>query len=133
MSLIAGLKMEGIVKWRGLKSQGQLYLLQANPFRHFHSRKLPQSNLSLIHVIGAILSSVPIFLRQWIQKHLGQKELILWSWTDSFWLIIRGTWFKFLSQQAFTSQYWYIEYLKIKKKNTCQIAARKVETLFLCW
>ncbi len=23
--LIAGLKMEGIVKWRGLKSQGQLY------------------------------------------------------------------------------------------------------------
>ncbi len=25
--LIAGLKMEGIVKWRGLKSQGPLYTL----------------------------------------------------------------------------------------------------------
>ena len=25
VSLIAGLKMEGIVKWRGLKSQGPLY------------------------------------------------------------------------------------------------------------
>ncbi len=24
--LIAGLKMEGIVKWRGLKSQGPLYI-----------------------------------------------------------------------------------------------------------
>ncbi len=27
VSLIAGLKMEGIVKWRGLISQGQLYLV----------------------------------------------------------------------------------------------------------
>ncbi len=27
MSLIAGLKIEGIVKWRGLKSQGPLYCI----------------------------------------------------------------------------------------------------------
>ncbi len=39
---MAGLKMEGIVKWRGLKSQGPLYMQGAN--QGWRSQKyLPKS------------------------------------------------------------------------------------------
>ena len=42
VSLIAGLKMKGIVKWRGLKSQGPLYIYMYVMYLHV--------DVSVVHV-----------------------------------------------------------------------------------
>ncbi len=50
MSLIAGLKLEGIVKWRGLKSQGPLYVQTVMHVKQYKFNKAAHTSTSQLMV-----------------------------------------------------------------------------------
>ena len=61
MSLIAGLKMEGTVKWRGLKSQGPLYYITANLSGVTGERPLtfPESEHTQQYTLSKVYNDLP--------------------------------------------------------------------------